>query len=171
MFSLRGDFMTRTEFLNGVNDFEDLKDFCLDEDCDICDDVYDEYDRDGYIDERLSEIAEENSWDELRDILAAIPTGYDYYRCDGRVDWVGLDNTDFEAYKDDVLAWMDNGDYWEEEEPAEEQPVLEPFAQENQSDYGNEYEENTDEEELKPIKEEFTISELFVSCNESFKSL
>ena len=37
-----------------------------------------------------------------------LPTGYDYYRCDGSFDYVGLDDSDFEDYKSRVLDWMDD---------------------------------------------------------------
>jgi len=113
--------MTRAEFIDTVNEWWELIDFCSDENCEICNDVYSDDDRDSYIDERLSDIADSiGDWRSLRDELYNITTGYDYYLYNGWTDWIGLTDEDFEEFKQRVLVWMDNGDYWEEEEDEEE---------------------------------------------------
>ena len=113
--------MTRAEFIDTVNEWWELIDFCSDENCEICNDVYSNDDRDSYIDERLSDIADSiGDWRSLRDELYNITTGYDYYLYNGWTDWIGLTDEDFEEFKQRVLVWMDNGDYWEEEEDEEE---------------------------------------------------
>ena len=113
--------MTRAEFIDTVNEWWELIDFCSDENCEICNDVYSDDDRDSYIDERLSDIADSiGDWRSLRDELYNITTGYDYYLYNGWADWIGLTDEDFEEFKQRVLVWMDNGDYWEEEEDEEE---------------------------------------------------
>ena len=108
--------MTRREFIENVNDWYDLKDFCADNDCDILDDVYDEDGMDSEIEYYIGEYRGDYTWRELRDMLGNIPTGYEFYREEGAFDWVGLDDSDFRDYKENVLDWMDDGEYWEEDE-------------------------------------------------------
>ncbi len=67
--------MTRQEFIEGVNSFGDLISFCVDEGIDdLCNDVYDAE----YLNEILLEtIGNMRDWEEIRGLLANIPT-----RCD-----------------------------------------------------------------------------------------
>lgn len=108
--------MTRQEFIENVNDWYDLKDFCADNGCDILDDVYDEDGMDSEIEYYIGEYRGDYTWREFRDMLSDIPTGYEFYREDDAFDWVGLDDSDFRDYKENVLDWMDDGEYWEEDE-------------------------------------------------------
>lgn len=73
--------MTRQEFIEGVNSFGDLISFCVDEGIDdLCNDVYDAE----YLNEILLEtIGNMRDWEEIRGLLANIPTRCDYYREDG----------------------------------------------------------------------------------------
>ena len=48
--------MTRAEFIDTVNEWWELIDFCSDENCEICNDVYSDDDRDSYIDETVQEL-------------------------------------------------------------------------------------------------------------------
>ena len=113
--------MTRAEFIDTVNEWWELIDFCSDEDCDICNDIYSDDERDDYINQRLSDIAgNAGDWRSLRDELYDITTGYDYYLYNDWTDWIGLTDEDFEDYKQQVLLWMDNGDWWEDEDDEEE---------------------------------------------------
>lgn len=110
--------MTRQEFIDSVNSFYDLIDFCNDYGCDICEDIVDDDTMDDYINEEIGDFY--GSWRELRDLLSDIPTGYEYYRRDGRLDYVWMDNNDFESYKDDVLSWADDAEVFETEEEDED---------------------------------------------------
>lgn len=114
--------MTRQQFIEEVADWYELIDFCNDEGCGYCDDVYSEESQDDYINEQLVDMARNaDSWSELLDALNDIITGYDYYRRDDYGEWYGLDDYEFNEYKDDVLGWGDDNDIWEEEE--EEEPL------------------------------------------------
>lgn len=113
--------MTRAEFIDTVNEWWELIDFCSDENCDICNDIYSDDERDDYINQRLSDIAgNAGDWRSLRDELYDITTGYDYYLYNDWTDWIGLTDEDFEDYKQQVLLWMDNGDWWEDEDDEED---------------------------------------------------
>lgn len=109
--------MTRQDFIDNVNDFDELIDFCNDYECDLCEDVYSETARDEYIDDNLRDMAyNAEGWQDLLDTLNAIVTGYDWYRRDDYDDWEGLGDYEFEQYKQDVLEWADDNDIWEEDE-------------------------------------------------------
>lgn len=151
--------MTRQEFLDDVYDFRELMDFCYDNDCGICDDIYDDESKDEYINEHLSDMADNaDDWQSLYRTLDDIPTGYDYYRLDDYVDFNGLDDDDFDDYKNDVLEWMDDNEYWDEDEDDEEEyfPPEEEYSEE-------EDDEESCEEDMQPV------DELFSLCSEQLR--
>lgn len=152
--------MTRQEFLDDVCSFDELRDFCYDNDCTICDDIYDDDSKDDYINERLSDMADDaDSWQSLYRTLEDIPTGYDYYRLDDYGDFNGLDDDDFEDYKNDVLEWMDNREYWEEDEDPEEEEYFPPEEECNEE----ENDEEPYEDDIQPV------DELFSLCSEQLR--
>ena len=117
--------MTRNYFLAYVTEWSELIELCREYDCDICEDIIDEDEFDEYVDSDIANM--DYGWRSIRDFLADIPTGYDYYRRDGSFDYVGLDNDDdFEDYKSRVLDWMDEDDLWEPEEGEDEDDDFDP---------------------------------------------
>ena len=151
--------MTRQEFLDDVCDFDELREFCYDNDCTICDYIYDDDSKDDYINEHLSDMADDaDDWQSLYRTLNDIPTGYDYYCLSDYGDFYGLDDADFEGYKDEVLEWMDNNEYWDEDEDDEE----EYFPPEDEYSEGEDDEESC-EEDMQPI------DELFSLCSEQLR--
>lgn len=152
--------MTRQEFLDDVCSFDELRDFCYDNDCTICDDIYDDDSKDDYINEHLSDMADDaDDWQSLYRTLDDIPTGYDYYRLDDYGDFYGLDNADFENYKDEVLEWMDDREYWEEDEDPEEEEYFPPEEECNEE----ENDEEPYEDDIQPV------DELFNLCSEQLR--
>lgn len=112
--------MTRAEFIDTVNRWSELIEFCSDEECDICDDIYSDDERDDYINQRLCDIASDSDdWRSLRDELYDIITGYDYYLYESWTSWYGLTDNDFADYKQRVLEWMDDEDWWDDEDDEE----------------------------------------------------
>lgn len=92
--------------------------------------------------------------------LSDIPTGYEYYRCDGTFDYVGLDESDFEDYKSRVLDWMDEDSLWDAEEEDEDEGDFDP----NEVDFFSPGPEPEPEEP--PVEEEdFSVSELMCMCS------
>lgn len=116
--------MTRQEFIDDVNDFGMLKDFCSDFGCEyLLEDVIDSDQLDDYV---WDDISNWNAdWRSLGSSLAAladIDIGYGWYVCNGMLDYAGVDNTDFQAYKGDVLDWADNhSDVFDDEEVEDEE--------------------------------------------------
>lgn len=141
--------MTRSYFWDYVDGWGELIELCQDEGCNICDDIID----DGQLDECVDADIEQAdySWRQLSNYLSEIPRGYNYYRCDGSFDYVGLDDSDFEDYKSRVGDWMDDG-YWELEEDDEDEDNFDPN-------------EVLEPEESPVEDEDFSVSELMCMCS------
>lgn len=114
--------MTREEFINDINDWQALLDFCYDNDCHICDNVYSQEVKDDYVNQRLVDEARSvGSWYELYQWLDDIPDGSDYYVIDDYGDIQELDDyDDFDRYKEDVLNDIDEEELWDVEEEDED---------------------------------------------------
>lgn len=152
--------MTRSEFIDNVTEFSELIDFCRDEGCDELEDVYSDDGMDEYIDEELVDMARNcDGWRSLLDTLSGITTGYDYYYRDEYGDWVGLGDSDFDDYKNDVLDWMDSNDYWDDEEDEDDE---EEYFESDDSDYSSDDDEHV-------IEEPVPIDELFTACSAELK--
>jgi hypothetical protein len=148
--------MTRQEFIDEINNWWELIDFCNDEGCDYLDNVYTAEARDDYInDYQLGDWARDNSWRILRDILDDLYDGYEYYKLDDWGDWMYLNDEDFESYKSDVLDWARQNYVFDEDE--EEDPA----------DYGIEDEEVNDEEVEEPI----SMFELLSDCQDTYQKI
>lgn len=146
--------MTRNEFIDNITEWYELKDFCNDFDCDVCEDIYDDDDYDDYVEDDVRDAVGECSWREIRDLLCDLPSGYDYYRRNGNLDYDGMGNDDFEEYKERALEWGDDYGVWDEED--------EEF--EESDDFFDFTEEASDEEE--PVEDEdFSVGDLIGMCN------
>lgn len=149
--------MTRQEFIDEIYEWGGLIDFCNDEGCDYLDNIYTEDARDDYINEyQLEDWARNNTWRNLYDLLDDLRSDYDYYRIDEYGDWVGLDDYDFDDYKDDVLRWADDRGIFDEED-----------EEEDPADYGIEDEEVDDEEVEEPI----SMFELLSDCQDTYQKI
>ncbi len=111
--------MTRREFEEDVSYFGELLSFCWEYNIDVMDDVVSDDERDDEILEYIRDY--DGSWTNLRDYLADIPTGYDYYRRTGYIEYENLDDYDFERYKEEVLAEAVERELFEPEEDEEMQ--------------------------------------------------
>lgn len=150
--------MTRSYFLRYVTEWYELIELCQEQDCDICEDIIDEDGLNEYVDSDISNT--DYGWRRIRDFLDEIPTGYDYYRCDGTFDYVGLDAADFEDYKNRVLDWMDEDDLWEPEEGEDEDEDFDPDC-----DFFSPGKEEPEPEEPPVEEEDFTVSDLMCMCS------
>ena len=144
--------MTRNDFLNNVTEWWELLDFCSDEGCYICEDIIDSDQLDEYVEEDIRDT--NYSWRDIRDSLSEIPTGYGYYRMNGSFDYDGMDENDFDSYKDDVLEWGDNNGVWEDE--PDEDDDFDTDAMFN--------EEDSEPDESPVEDEDFSIGELMGFC-------
>lgn len=146
--------MTRQEFIDTVNSFWELLDFCSDEDCHICEDVYDSDGRYDEIEESLVRWAHDYNWEGLLAKLREQESnnGYEYYYRDEYDDFIGLDGDDFERYKHDVLEWIDSNGYWPEDAEEDEDWFDEPEDPAAEID---------PEDAVPTEQEDYTIAELF----------
>lgn len=157
--------MTRSYFLDYVTDWYELIELCREYDCDICEDIIDDDELDDYVDSDIS--GTDYGWRRLRDFLIDIPTGYDYYRCDGSFDYVGLDDGNFEDYKSRVLDWMDADSLWDaEEDEGEEDEDFDP-----DHDFFSPGEPEEEPPEPPVEEEDFSVSELMCMCRAEFVTI
>jgi len=157
--------MTREEFIRDTDTWYDLKEFCEEHDCDICDDIIDDESRDDEIDNDIEEAIRNDRWYDIKSYLDDIPTGYSYYRRDGMFDYVGMDDRDFDEYKDDVINWADDqGDIWDDDPDDEED--YDVFEAELERDTMAE-----DESEPEPEAEDFSVGDLMGMCCVAFVTI
>ena len=108
--------MTREEFHNTITDFASLYELCCSMSrCYIMEGIYDQSGLDDYINDQIEYWARDQSWDELRDQLNDIPTGYDWYRVDDYGDIFSVED-EFMEYKSEVEEWMEDNDYFDEDD-------------------------------------------------------
>lgn len=147
--------MTRQEFIDNIDFWYELIDFCDEEGCDICEYIVDADDLEDRIRDDFSNYGSEYPWTDIRYWLNNIVEGHNYYVCNGSFEYEYLDAEDFERYKNDVLSWMDNNDRWDEEDDddwvEEEAATEEPMA--------------GDEEEEDILEEDISVSDLFTVCS------
>jgi hypothetical protein len=120
--------MTRDDFINDVCGWEDLMQFCRDEDLGDCEDIVDFDGLNDTVNEELPDFVSNHSWRDVLDMLQNIYTGYEYYRQDGFISFTGLNSGDFDNYKENIANYMDENDLWDELEPD-----LEPDIEEDDS--------------------------------------
>lgn len=139
--------MTKNEFVENIRDWSDLLQFCNEYGCDYCSDVYDDDEKDSYINDSIVSMARDaDDWQHLYSQLCEIPTGCDYYILDGSY-WREADDSDFVEYKLDIIAWGDGEGIWDEDEES----LVKEYTDEEPLD---------DEVE---IEEGCSINELFAS--------
>jgi len=133
--------MRRSEFDDEVRSLSDLFDLCIEVDCPVLNEagLMDEDYRDEILCDEAVERARNDTWDQLRDWLCDIPTGYAYYMRDDWGDWIGYGENEYHDFVEDVMEWMDNNDAWdpeEEEEGVEEEAYdADPEEPEEECDF------------------------------------
>lgn len=139
--------MTRSEFLEDVTDFGDLKNFCDDNGIDICDCVMDREYFDEIIMDRIRERGYFETWQEVYRFLRDLPDGAAYYIENDYGELNEAFEDDFENYKQEVLERMDERGEWDpedidediedvEDEAADDgyTPIHKPVAKEDPED-------------------------------------
>lgn len=147
--------MTREEFLYDVRDYDELREFCEDVGCDILDGVYDEDMFNEYIEDRLVDLARENTWRDLYHILNDYDSdsGYDYYIWDE--DYCEYKPKDFDDLKSLVLDWADYEDAWHDDDEEED------YETEQVSDYDRWLTPEERFERIPTEEEDCTVFDMF----------
>lgn len=110
--------MTRNEFLEYVNDFDSLGQFCYDNGLyDFFDDIISQDDLSETIMCDLRDCMADLRWEEIRDLLYDIPEwSYEgYYRVVGMLRFEELAYSDFLDLKDDVLQHADDEELFDDD--------------------------------------------------------
>ena len=153
--------MTRNEFLENVTTWYELLEFCSDNGCRICDHIISDDDRDNEIDNDIEDAIRNDRWYDIKGYLEEIPTGYSYYCRNSTFDYDGMDDGDFDEYKNDVLDWADqDGDVWDED--PEESGDYDVFAEQPNND---------EDVEPAPEEEDFTVGDLIGMCCIAFTTI
>ncbi len=118
--------MTRQEFIDDITTWSELIDFCHDENIDYCDNVYSDERYNDHINDELEDTARNEGWQDVRDWLTSLPSGYDYYIEDGYGEWEVADDDAFDDIRGEVIEYMDNNDYWDEDEEEEIEEYIDP---------------------------------------------
>lgn len=117
--------MTRQEFIDDILDMSDLYNFCANTRGydHVIEDIYAEDALDDFVN---NEVINYTDWRDLYNFLDDIPTGYDWYRIDCYGDITGIDDSEFEDIKSDLLDELDSDEWFEEEE---EEDVLDSASE------------------------------------------
>lgn len=117
--------MTRQEFIDDILDMSDLYNFCANNRGydHVIEDIYAEDALDDFVN---NEVINYTDWRDLYNFLDDIPTGYDWYRIDCYGDITGIDDSEFEDIKSDLLDELDSDEWFEEEE---EEDVLDSASE------------------------------------------
>lgn len=117
--------MTRQEFIDDIWDMSDLYNFCANTRGydHVIEDIYAEDALDDFVN---NEVSNYTDWRDLYSFLNDIPTGYDWYRIDCYGDITGIDDSEFEDIKSDLLDELDSDEWFEEEE---EEAVLDSASE------------------------------------------
>lgn len=121
--------MTRSEFLEDITDFGDLKNFCDSNGIDICDYVMDGEYFDEIIMERIRERDYFENWQDVYRFLRDLPDGAAYYIEDDCGGFNEAFDDDFEEHKQWVLEYIDERGEWDSED--DEEGVEEETAGDN----------------------------------------
>lgn len=154
--------MTRQEFCEQITTMSELIDFCNDNGCGICDDIYDEYSYNDYVNDEVVNWSED--WQSLRDHLSNFPDGYDYYRRDDWGEFHGIDESGLDDLISDVIDWGDDNDIWDNED-ADEQTENDGDEQ----DFEDADEEDDDYDGAMLDVEDETLNDLFGYCSNTYK--
>lgn len=109
--------MLRKRFDELVTSWEDLVEFCRNEYCDICDDIYSEDEKDEFIEGAVVDWARDMPYQDLLSELQKVPIDIcEYYYRNDYDEFEEADLSMFLEYKADVFEWMDENDRWEDDD-------------------------------------------------------
>lgn len=124
--------MTKNQFVQEVTNWSELIDFCWINDFDFCSDVVSADDRDELICDHIRDfICGHFSWHELFLLLDQESSNmeFEYYRCNGILDFDGLEQEDFEWTLENVIRQLDAANWWDSEDPDDKQTVAEAWQE------------------------------------------
>ena len=108
--------MTREEFREQVHDADSFFDFCNEHGYEShLEDKFLAGDLDAKVYDDIEELRRNKMWYEMRDRLNDVSDGYDMYRWDGELDYMGYDGEDIDNLIGDLEAALYNDDFFEDD--------------------------------------------------------
>ncbi len=148
--------MTRAEFLDTINEWYDLKDFCEGIACRACDDICDDGKYNEIICEEIEFFLRRHPWYDLPDRLDRLPRGCEYYYKYSYGEdfcWEDADNGNrFNDIKNEVLEFCDENGIWEGVED-EEYTEYDEYSEDEYEEDNDCEEDFSEEESVVPLKE------------------
>lgn len=144
--------MTRREFIENIEEFNDLIQFCWDEGLGDLIDVFSAETLNERVFEVIVDYDRYNDWRDVYNFLGRIPTNYAWYTEDDWGDYIGVSDEEFPRYKQTVLEAMDEDGAWDDEEDEHE----------TEPDYANMTAEAS--EETEDISDEAFSALFFAAC-------
>lgn len=111
--------MKRREFIDQINSFDSLISFCYEKDTGMLEDIYNVDELNEQIERDIDQYLQSNYWYNLRDMLNDIDDNGYYFIRNSDLDYTCVDE-DFDMYKDDVLRYLDDISYWDDEDDDED---------------------------------------------------
>lgn len=109
--------MTRQYFIDNIITWSELLSFCYEYDCNACENIISRNELCDAIADDFATCSHGYHWTDIRDWLNRIDSNCSYYYRDSSFEYTSVDG-DFDIYKEEVLAWCDEGaDIFEEDEP------------------------------------------------------
>ena len=130
--------MTRDEFLD-LEDWDDLVNFCYENNLYICDDVYSNSQKDDYINDNLVEWARNSTWRELYERLGDIPDSADWYILDDYGDFCEASDDEFDDYKQNILDEADERGLFDDDEEEYEEDSIEDYMLDEEEESEEEF--------------------------------
>ena len=153
--------MTRQEFIDSIDFWHELIDFCNDMECDICEEIVNGDDLEERIREDFNNYGSEYPWTDIRGWLNDIVEGHDYYLRNGSFEYEYLCDEDFDDYKESVIEWMDRNNMWDDAEDEWEA---------TDEDISSEESAIIEDDEEVP-QEDISMSDLFNVCNGALRAI
>ena len=108
--------MTKEQFYDEVYDFGTLRSFCWDQGYDeFVNDIMDESEYDTSVCEEIRDMTYNYGWDEVKNWLNELPSGYDYYRKDDNGEYEGLSDQYFNLIRDELEEQLDRNGFFDED--------------------------------------------------------
>lgn len=155
--------MTRQDFIDNVEHWYELIEFCNDIECDICEAIVSGDNLEENIREDFNDFGSEYPWTDIRGWLNDIVDGYDYYVRNGSFEYEHLSDADFEVYKQEILDYMDRNGIWDDVDEDTWEEALES------TNFGYSMQEDEEDEEFQ--EEDISVSDLFSACSGVLRSI
>lgn len=148
--------MTRTEFLEDVTEFSELREFANEYDIwRPVEDLVDDDDIDREVDDAISEMAGREEWRYIKECLDQVPDYAGWFLRDGYLDFVDATEEDFDRIKQEILEYADDRDVWDAEDEDDD------YYEDTDADGADDGSDEDSAEECGELDSDVVMAELF----------